>query len=297
MEHQVHTPTPSQTTPETDASSEAVSAVTIRLPPYWERNPAVWFLQVESQFQLSRITSQQRQFHHVVGALPSTAAEEVVDIITSFRNNPPARPYDQLKAALLERTAASERTRIQQLLSAEELGDRRPSQLLRRMTQLLGTSATTMDTAVLRELFLQRLPSQVQMVLATATAMDLTSLAALADKVMEVATPNLPVASISTPTQSTPPTTPVTTAPTTAGPSEVDRLCARLEQLIAATTCPEPSAHRERQRHRSSTPNRRRRERSDSPGPRMCFYHRRFGANARRCLLPCTWSENSTADH
>ncbi|KAH8025771.1 hypothetical protein HPB51_011449 [Rhipicephalus microplus] len=63
--------------------------------------------------------------------LSSTAAEEVVDVITSFRNNLPARQYDQLKAALPERTAASERTKIQQLLSAEKLGDRRPSQLLR----------------------------------------------------------------------------------------------------------------------------------------------------------------------
>ncbi|KAL1427916.1 hypothetical protein MTO96_003074 [Rhipicephalus appendiculatus] len=97
-QHQVHTPSPSQTTPETGESSEAVSAVAIRLPPYGERNPAVWFLQVESQFQQSRITSQQRQFHHLVGALPSTAAEEVVDIITSFRSDPPGEgTFDEVR--------------------------------------------------------------------------------------------------------------------------------------------------------------------------------------------------------
>lgn len=240
---------------------------------------------------------------HVVGALPSTASE-VADILTSFRNNPPARPYGQLKAALLERTAASERMRVQELLSAEGLCDRWPSQLLRRMTQLLGSSATTTVNAVLRELFLERLPSQVQMVLATATAIDLTSLAAVADQVMEVATPDLPIASISTPTQSTPPTVPVTTAQppnpahTAVGPSEVQCLCTRLEQLIAAAIYPKPYSHCEYQRHHSSMPNRRRqRERSESEGPHMCYYHRRFGANARHCLLPCTWAENPMADH
>nr|XP_037270629.1 LOW QUALITY PROTEIN: uncharacterized protein LOC119162275 [Rhipicephalus microplus] len=196
--------------PKTDPSSEVISTVPCRLPPYWERNPAVWFLQVESQFHLSRTTSQQRRLRHVVGALPSTVAETVVDCLVS--QNSPRRQYDQLKAAIPERTAASESTRIQQLLSAEELRDRSPSQFLRRMTHLRGTSATTMDTAVLRELFLQRLPYHVQMVFAPATAMILTSLTALADEVMEVATTSLPVASISTPTQSTSPTTPATSA-------------------------------------------------------------------------------------
>ncbi|KAL3228846.1 hypothetical protein MRX96_023747 [Rhipicephalus microplus] len=94
-------------------------------------------------------------FHHVVGELPSTAAEDVVDIITSFHHNYLARPYYKLKTTFLERATASKRTRIQQLLSAEELGDQRPSQRLRRMTQLLSTSVTTMDTEALHEVFIQ----------------------------------------------------------------------------------------------------------------------------------------------
>lgn len=155
----------------------------------------MWFSQVESLFQLSGITSKQRPFHYVVGALPSTAREEAAEMLVSFRNNPPARPYGNFKAALLERTAASQRTRIQRLLSSEELADRRSSHLSWQMTQLLGTSAQTLGNVVARQHFLQRLPSQVQIVLAPDTAMDLTSLSTLGNRIMEVATPNLSVAS------------------------------------------------------------------------------------------------------
>ncbi|XP_064470208.1 uncharacterized protein LOC135384957 [Ornithodoros turicata] len=112
-----------------------VTAVTVKLPPFWYRNTATWFIQAEAQFHLAGITAQSTKFCHVISALSSSAAEEVYDIIAS----PPLDiPYDKLKAALLKRTTCSGHARFQQLLSAEELGDRRPTQLLRRMKQLLG---------------------------------------------------------------------------------------------------------------------------------------------------------------
>ncbi|KAG0428754.1 hypothetical protein HPB47_024285 [Ixodes persulcatus] len=97
-------------------------------------------------------------------------------------------PYDQLKSVLLQRIEASERSRCQQLLSDEELGERRPSKLLRRMIQLLGEGANDIDAALLQELFLHRLPTNVQIVFAAAAPLDLAGLAWLADAVMELPT-------------------------------------------------------------------------------------------------------------
>ena len=59
------------------------------------------------------------------------------------------------------------------------------------MQQLLGDSAgPETDSSFLRELFLQRLPGSVRMVLAsTGNAMSLEALAQMADKIVEVATP------------------------------------------------------------------------------------------------------------
>ncbi|XP_077559151.1 uncharacterized protein LOC144174362 [Haemaphysalis longicornis] len=283
------------------AAGNEIAALAIHLPPYWEHNPAIWFLQAELQFALSGITSQERKFHYVVRALPATAAEEVADILASFIRNPPATAYDQLKAALLERTAASERTCLQQLLYTEELGDGRPSQLLRRMTQLLGSRAQAMDGALLRELFLQRLPANVQMVLATASSMDLPSLASLADKVMEVASTASPIAAVTaTPASPAPRTTP---APAdegaSASPASVDHLCERLEQLVAATRR-NSSTHSSRPSRRRDRSSSRRRDaargRSPTSVPGVCFYHRRFGGDTRHCLLPCSWTGNGLAD-
>ena len=60
--------------------------------------------------------------------------------------------------------------------------DRTPTQSLCRMNQLLGDKALTLDKSFLRELFLQRLPAPVRMVLAvTPEATSLDELATLAD--------------------------------------------------------------------------------------------------------------------
>jgi len=80
---------------------------------------------------------------------------------------PDAIPYDRLKEQLIIRTSASEQRCLQQLFNAEELGDKKPTQLLRRMQQFLGEKAANTDAAFMRELFLQRLPPNVRMVLAS----------------------------------------------------------------------------------------------------------------------------------
>ncbi|XP_064467157.1 uncharacterized protein LOC135378165 [Ornithodoros turicata] len=119
-------------TPSMVQQPTSVTAVSVKLPPFWDRNPATWFIQAEAQFHLSGITAQTTEFYYVIAALSPSAADEVYDVIAS----PPADcPYDKLKSALLKRTTCSDRARLQQLLSAEELGDRRPTQLLRCMKQ------------------------------------------------------------------------------------------------------------------------------------------------------------------
>lgn len=51
---------------------------------------------------------------------------------------PPNTPYDKLKAALITGTSNSDQKQLHCILDGEQLGDRTPSQLLRRMKQLLG---------------------------------------------------------------------------------------------------------------------------------------------------------------
>ena len=103
------------------------------------------------------VTAQKTRFDYVVSSLSPEFATEVRDLLL---NPPEERPYDTLKAHLVKRTTSSAQHKLQQLISGEELGDRKPSQLLRRMQQLLGDTADA--TPFLCELFLQYLPIERQ---------------------------------------------------------------------------------------------------------------------------------------
>ena len=132
-------------------------------------------------------------FDYVVTSLSPEFATEISNLILT---PPEVNLYDVLKEQLIKQTAASKQRQLQQLFSAEELGDCKPTQLLHRLKQLADDTSGA-DGVFLQELFLQRLPTNVRMVLAS-TRGDTTieELAQLADKIIEVVVPE--VATVST---------------------------------------------------------------------------------------------------
>uniref|UniRef100_A0A1I8PRS2 DUF7041 domain-containing protein n=1 Tax=Stomoxys calcitrans TaxID=35570 RepID=A0A1I8PRS2_STOCA len=53
-----------------------VSRVSVKIPPFWCNNPALWFKQVESQFITSEITSDSTKFHTIVGSIDASVLSE-----------------------------------------------------------------------------------------------------------------------------------------------------------------------------------------------------------------------------
>ena len=260
-------PSPQQQPP----PAGAVSAVNLKLPPFWPSNPQVWFAQVEAQFKTRSITSQRTKYDHVVASLSPEVATDVRDLILK---PPDANPYDELKMVMIKRTTESEQRRLQQLFSSEELGDRKPSQLLRRLQQLLGDKV--IDASFLRELFLQRLPPNVRMVLAsTPETTTIDDIATLADHIMDVSAPS------------------ISTVAATQLSTDVDHLRAEIASLRELVSSLSPQIKRRKPqspRHRCSP----------SPAPPrtsddLCWYHARFGQAAKKCRSPCSWEENSQA--
>ncbi|KAH8023714.1 hypothetical protein HPB51_015254 [Rhipicephalus microplus] len=167
---------------DTRPSGAAIAAIQhVNLPPFWPNSPSRWFLQVEAHFRLWQVTSQQTRHCHLVCCLPPDVADDLADILASPH---PSHPYDTLKAAIISRKSESEHSRLQQLITATELGDHRPSQLLRRMRQLLRGPSAPQEEKLLRELFLQRLPQSMVPVLVAADV-PVDTLAEMADRVAD----------------------------------------------------------------------------------------------------------------
>ncbi|XP_037501266.1 uncharacterized protein LOC119375145 [Rhipicephalus sanguineus] len=262
------------------SSSSTTNASELKLPHFWPKNPRVLYSQVEARFQLRRITSQESKYLHVVAALPPDIADAINDAIAS---SPSEKAYDELKSTVLKRLEVSEQSRLQQLLSHEELGDKRPSQLLHRIRQLLGQQASEeRQQPFLREMFLQRLPQSTRMILACSDDVALERLAQLANRITDCTEPSkIPIAA--------------------AGMSEhasrlgrledrVDRLAAAVENL-ALSKKHRPARHRSSSRARSPQ----HRGHSSEAEQSVCWYHRRFREQATRCTQPCSWTGNAPA--
>jgi hypothetical protein len=125
---------------------------------------------VEAKFNLAtpKITREETKFNHVVAALGPDLDREVADLILK----PDADAlYSKLKADILSRTTLTETQKLKQLLSGQELGTRKPSQLLRDMRTLV-TDTQYVNESVLRELFLQQMPSSIQPILVAVMEID-----------------------------------------------------------------------------------------------------------------------------
>ena len=161
-----------------EAATHQVSAVSVKLPPFWCSDPKLWFAQVEAQFLLRGISAQRTKFDHVVAALAPEVATEVRDIFKpSF-----FRPLRRASKTTYSENLA-ERRRLQQLLSNHDFGDLTPTRLLRKLRQLRGQDT---DDPLFRELFLQRLPTNIRVVLASLDdTLSLEELATRAERMAE----------------------------------------------------------------------------------------------------------------
>lgn len=162
---------------------EGVAAISVKPPIFWKANPALWFCQLEAQFEYSRVLQDQTKYNITVMSMDSSVLSQVSDIVL----NPPANnKYETLKRRLLERFADSDESRLKKLLTGMSLGDKKPSHFLREMQELAGNG---LGIPMLKSLWLQHLPSQCQAILSVSNE-DLESLAILADKIVEFSRPN-----------------------------------------------------------------------------------------------------------
>lgn len=245
-----------------NSQSEIASSSTIhKFPPFWPKNPRVWFLQIESIFSIARISSDETKFRYLIANIDANTLDLVSDILESA---PVGDKYSTLKSRIISLFSESDEKKLKRLLSGQVLGDQQPSIFLRTM-QNLGRNQV--GDNVIRSLFLEQLPENVRSILAISDQTDVTKLAEQADKIMDIARPAV-VSTISSPKNDT---------------------IAELSKQIESLQRQFEGFGRGRNQQRSIS---RKRSKSRDHNPTYCWYHQRFGNKARKCNSPCTYQKN-----
>ena len=89
-------------------------------------------------------------YHHIMNSLPLQRLRRKSEDL--LLQPPEDHPNNIFKQKLIQRTATSEQRLLQQLYTAEELGNWQPMQLLLLMQQLFCKKLTTMDGSIIKEL-------------------------------------------------------------------------------------------------------------------------------------------------
>lgn len=260
-----------------DTCTDVVASITIaeRLPQFWMDSPRLWFSQFEA------IVAPQKQgdeykYNAVIAKLPKEVIHQVSDILTG----PPATDkYAIIKERLISCYEESEHRRFHKLLAEMDLGDQKPSQLLRKMREA-GCGKMNDDT--IRLLWIRQLPPSITTVLAVTEQLTLDKLSEVADRVHE----NMHFNKSST------------RPPFSADVNIIAELTSQLASMrleIAALQRHRPrSTSRSGFRHRSRYDRSRSNSRYRYPTNKhngVCYYHRVYKDMAHRCRPPCSWKK------
>ncbi|XP_054744543.1 uncharacterized protein LOC129248960 [Anastrepha obliqua] len=203
-------------------------------------------------------------FHHAVSLIDTQSAAEVEDIILRPSTS---TPYTSLKTALIERLTKSKGAKLLQLLNGEEIGDRTPSQFFRRLRSL----CPDVSDNVIKARWQYKLSPQTCACLAAQPDAPLEHLSRLADKIHKVI-PNV-ARSISYISEEQ------------SLRSEISEIRKQLQTFRISNR----RQHSPQPRGRGSSSHSRVRLSTDG----QCFYQKKFGANARRCLPGCKFAKNT----
>lgn len=281
-EHELLFETPSKEKNATGFSE--LYKVGVKVPPFWPDRPALWFAQLEGQFALSGITTDTTKFYYATSQLEHQYAIEVADLI---EHPPKDNKYQTLKTELIRRLSKPREEEVKQFLNNQEMGNRKPSQFLRDLQHLAGPNV---PEEFIRTTWYNRLPQNIQPIIASHTDMAIDKLAELADKIVAISapTPHVYEAKATNPQDHY-----------LAAMEGMARQISELTKQVATLT-----AHQSRSNSRSRPFNRQRsnsRSRTrwnDNQNNGVCYYHRKFGAKANKCLTPCQFKkENSNGSH
>eukprot|EP00096_Caligus_rogercresseyi_P015946 TRINITY_DN8451_c0_g1_i1.p1 TRINITY_DN8451_c0_g1~~TRINITY_DN8451_c0_g1_i1.p1 ORF type:complete len:252 (+),score=16.18 TRINITY_DN8451_c0_g1_i1:292-1047(+) len=231
------------------------SACPLNAPPFFTQHPKLWFVILEMNFMVNNIVSSGIKFMHTACLLPVDSLHKVADVISTLQDSD--TPYQTLKESII-------RAHLEELLCREDhLGDDElPSDLLRRMNNLLQDNDPSFDQQLFRQIFYGKLPHRIQSALITVKdKLNVEDTALLADEFMKNSLESSRSKNAS---------------------DEISEIVDMLANLTTRISMLETV---------SSPIHRRTRSRKNSITKNHCYYHRVFREYALKCRGPCNYPE------
>ncbi|XP_033224799.1 uncharacterized protein LOC117177867 [Belonocnema kinseyi] len=169
----------------TDSQNRVDAAQRVpKIPGFFRQDPALCFLQVESSFSTANVRAEETKADYIVANLDFEIVAHVKDILSISPT--PADICTRIKNRIISGFSASPESRLPQLLKGEVLSDGKPSVILNRLRSLNDNACSE---EVIKSIFLEQLPNQIEAILALSNIDNLDDLAKMADKVTEAAGP------------------------------------------------------------------------------------------------------------
>ena len=235
-----------------------IAAATCKLPPFYTSNARFWFIHAEQEFVIKNITADDTKFGHIVASIQEDVAFTVMSAIES---PPPGNKYENLKKELLRQFTLSSAEMAESLLTLPGLGDLRPSHLLQKILSLHPKEDK--PNFLTRAIFLRQLPEEIRNHLVDKTELELTKLAAEADKFYVALGQRVHAVTQPPSEQPTPPT-----------------------DVQAVHDGPDRT-------HNNNRGNNRQQFVKQRPAEVLCYFHRRFGKAAMKCRSPCSFAQGN----
>ena len=164
---------------EREHEDQHVGHVAFRIPDFWPHDPSTWFRKIESKFRICNIKQSSTKYDHLLSALPTDICSSINDSLAEIDENA-ADAYEQLKALLMSRYTMDRWARAFELHKFPEIGDMKPSEMMRQMKALLPPDST--PGTYFMAAFLLRLPADMIDHIISQDFKDCTKMAEYPDK-------------------------------------------------------------------------------------------------------------------
>lgn len=245
------------------STMDKASALRVKLPQFSTTAVSTWFLRAECQFRLRNITSSQTKADYILEALTEQAFERIAPWLEQQADT---LDYDALKRHLLSKYTLTSSARAEKALDLMNtpLGDLTATWAYEELKAIItlpdrDSKGKPKEISLLREIWLRRLPPTVRAALTDTDVEDVTILLDKADALLDAAKASTRSAQHIG----------------VARDQDVDKV---MEEEV-----PIDGAFNQR---RIPARDYKSWNRQDQY---LCFYHKRFGAKARKCVTGCNW--------